>query len=320
MRPPVGASLAILDALRDGPLCVTAVVRETGLSQSNVSNHLGRLRSLGWVTGDRSGRQVLYHITDYFVEQFVRGQERPPRPLGVRARRRIAGELLPRLVAALTTGAEIEARNLTHEALLCGLTWQDLYLLVFTPALWEIGERWRAGSLAVAEEHLASATVGRLMARVHPGGVAGADAPRVLVTCVEGNLHDLGARMVADFFAAAGWRVHFLGANTPTAEIARTAWGADIVALSVCQPEQLPALRAAAAAIRSEPDPSRLEPLLPAGNRHGEARHPTPCIIAGGPALNGCQPSEWGVDMVDRYLPRTLRRLSLRHPAKTGDS
>src|SRR5262245_60595922 len=98
MLPPAGASLAILDALRDGPLSVGAVVRETGLSQSNVSNHLGRMRSQGWVTGVRRGRQMVYRITDYFVEQFVRSQERPGKPLGVRARRRIAAEILPRLL------------------------------------------------------------------------------------------------------------------------------------------------------------------------------------------------------------------------------
>ena len=106
MRPPVGASMAILDALRDGPVCVGTVVKETGLSQSNVSNHLGRLRSLGWVAGEREGRQVLYRITDYFVEQFVRSQERPVQPLGTRARRRIARELLPAFLEALARGAE----------------------------------------------------------------------------------------------------------------------------------------------------------------------------------------------------------------------
>ena len=68
MRPPAGACLAILDALRDGPLCVSAVVKATGLSQSNVSNHLGRLRSVGWVSGDREGRHQL---------QFLRNNRNP---------------------------------------------------------------------------------------------------------------------------------------------------------------------------------------------------------------------------------------------------
>jgi ArsR family transcriptional regulator, cadmium/lead-responsive transcriptional repressor len=36
--------LAILDTLRNGPLTVGEIVETTGLTQSNVSNHLGCLR------------------------------------------------------------------------------------------------------------------------------------------------------------------------------------------------------------------------------------------------------------------------------------
>lgn len=40
--------LSILDALRNGPLTVSELIEATGLSQSNVSNHLGCLRDCGW--------------------------------------------------------------------------------------------------------------------------------------------------------------------------------------------------------------------------------------------------------------------------------
>jgi methanogenic corrinoid protein MtbC1 len=38
----------------------------------------------------------------------------------------------------------------------------------------------------------------------------------VVVACVEGEEHDVGAHMVADFLEAAGFDVRFLGANVPT--------------------------------------------------------------------------------------------------------
>jgi methanogenic corrinoid protein MtbC1 len=41
-------------------------------------------------------------------------------------------------------------------------------------------------------------------------------APRVLVACPSGELHDLGARMVADLLELDGFVVRFLGANAPT--------------------------------------------------------------------------------------------------------
>jgi methanogenic corrinoid protein MtbC1 len=323
MRPPVGASLSILDALRDGPLSVTAVVRETRLSQSNVSNHLGRLRALGWVTGERAGRQVLYHITDYFVEQFVRSQERPATPLGVRGRRRIARELLPAMAKALTEGAEAEARQFVHEALLRGLAWSDLYLLVFTPALRQIGDAWQEGVLSVANEHLASAIIERLMARIHPGGTALPCAPSALVACVEGNFHALGARMAADFFVAAGWQVCYLGANTPTTDLVDAATEADVVGLSVSRAEQLPALREAAARLhaRSMREAATHRIGGNGSDRAGDHHLPSeqslrcsaerngPFIVAGGGAMAGNDAAELGVDMVDRYLPLTVRRL-----------
>ena len=56
--------LSILEALRSGPLTVGEVVAATGLSQSNVSNHLGCLRDCGLVVAEQEGRYVSYHLSD----------------------------------------------------------------------------------------------------------------------------------------------------------------------------------------------------------------------------------------------------------------
>ena len=56
--------LAILDALRDKSLTVTEIVTLTGLSQSNVSNHLACLRDCGLVSGSQQGRYVRYRLSD----------------------------------------------------------------------------------------------------------------------------------------------------------------------------------------------------------------------------------------------------------------
>ena len=56
--------LAILEALRDGPLTVGEIVQATGLSQSNVSNHLGCLRDCGLVTSEQNWRYVTYQLSD----------------------------------------------------------------------------------------------------------------------------------------------------------------------------------------------------------------------------------------------------------------
>lgn len=56
--------LAILDSFREGEKTVTTIVRETGATQSTVSQQLSLLRKLGIVRPRREGRRVYYRLTD----------------------------------------------------------------------------------------------------------------------------------------------------------------------------------------------------------------------------------------------------------------
>jgi DNA-binding transcriptional ArsR family regulator len=64
--------LSILEAIREGPLTVSEIVAATGLSQSNVSNHLGCLRDCGLVTANQKGRFVYYRLSDDRVAALLR--------------------------------------------------------------------------------------------------------------------------------------------------------------------------------------------------------------------------------------------------------
>jgi DNA-binding transcriptional ArsR family regulator len=63
--------LAILEALRSGERSVGELVYITGLSQSNVSNHLGCLRDCGVVSVRNQGRYAFYALSDARVEQLL---------------------------------------------------------------------------------------------------------------------------------------------------------------------------------------------------------------------------------------------------------
>lgn len=63
--------LGILDALRNGPLTVGEIVETTGMSQSNVSNHLGCLRDCGLLVAEQEGRYVTYHLSDDRVGELI---------------------------------------------------------------------------------------------------------------------------------------------------------------------------------------------------------------------------------------------------------
>jgi len=56
--------LKILESLRARPHSVGEIVAATGLSQPNVSNHLGCLRGCGLVRAERRGRRVVYRLSD----------------------------------------------------------------------------------------------------------------------------------------------------------------------------------------------------------------------------------------------------------------
>ncbi len=63
--------LSILETLRDGAMTVSEIVETTGLSQSNVSNHLGCLRGCGLVIAEQKGRFVRYELSDKRVERLL---------------------------------------------------------------------------------------------------------------------------------------------------------------------------------------------------------------------------------------------------------
>ena len=63
--------LAILEALRARPLTVSALVETTGLSQSNVSNHLACLRDCDLAIAVPQGRYTLYRLSDERVASLL---------------------------------------------------------------------------------------------------------------------------------------------------------------------------------------------------------------------------------------------------------
>ncbi|HEX6599289.1 MAG TPA: cobalamin-dependent protein [Gemmatimonadaceae bacterium] len=87
----------------------------------------------------------------------------------------------------------------------------------------EVGERWHAGSVGVAHEHLATSLVRRALDRVIEAFTVLPRAPRIVVATPAGEQHELGAMLVAAAAAQEGWRVVYLGANLPAAEITAAA-------------------------------------------------------------------------------------------------
>jgi DNA-binding transcriptional MerR regulator/methylmalonyl-CoA mutase cobalamin-binding subunit len=94
---------------------------------------------------------------------------------------------------------------------------------IAAPFLREIGDAWHRGHVTVAQEHLASAVVQRVISETAPLFTSGDSNPAIVIATLEGERHAHGAMMAAVTAASEGWRVIYLGADLPSAEIAAAA-------------------------------------------------------------------------------------------------
>jgi len=91
-----------------------------------------------------------------------------------------------------------------------------LYSDVLQSCMYEIGKLWENGKISVAQEHLASAMVGRAMFQAFQKcSPSQEDKGKAIITASPNEYHEIGTHMIADLLELDGWDVIYLGANTP---------------------------------------------------------------------------------------------------------
>ncbi|MFC7420537.1 B12-binding domain-containing protein [Iodobacter arcticus] len=191
------------------------------------------------------------------------------------------------LTDKLVAGNVRETHELLHQAYLDGAEYLDITTHLLQPSMYQVGHLWQQNRISVAQEHLATAIVQNELTQAF--SIADFSPPngkRALFACVEGNLHSIGIRMVADSFELAGWEVQQLGANLPiTALLSQiSAWHPELVGLSVSQAQHLETLRRTIAAI------------------HGEFGEHRPQIMIGGLSTNALS-EMWRTLKADSWSP-----------------
>jgi DNA-binding transcriptional MerR regulator len=114
---------------------------------------------------------------------------------------------------------------------------------VILPYLQDVGDRWAAGELTVIQEHFASNVIGGRLAALARGWGTGS-GPRAVLACPPGELHDLPLLIFGIVLNRQGWRVQFLGANTPIDEVIDSARRSPpaLVVVAATVPERLTAI------------------------------------------------------------------------------
>jgi methanogenic corrinoid protein MtbC1/DNA-binding XRE family transcriptional regulator len=118
---------------------------------------------------------------------------------------------------ALLDGHAESAGMVIEELQLRKCSLDQIYSEVIAPALVNVGDSWCSGAIGVGQEHLATQIVLTHMDRLIALFAAEVQRTpyRVLVSCAQGELHYVGARMFADLCLIQGWTVDFLGPDVP---------------------------------------------------------------------------------------------------------
>ncbi|MBC7963730.1 MAG: cobalamin B12-binding domain-containing protein [Steroidobacteraceae bacterium] len=110
-----------------------------------------------------------------------------------------------------------------------------IYMDIFQVSLYEIGTLWETNQITVADEHMGTAITQYVISNLYQHlEIANEQRGKLVMTGVLGEMHQLGANMVADVLEADGWDAMFLGTNVPTEGAIRSIrqHGADLFGIS----------------------------------------------------------------------------------------
>jgi DNA-binding transcriptional MerR regulator len=114
------------------------------------------------------------------------------------------------------------------------------------PFLHELGLRWEWGEVSVAQEHFASSVIrGRLLGLAR--GWGSGSGPVAILACPPGEEHDLGLLALGIVLHDRGWRIAYLGPDTPMETLAGAAARLDakVIVLAAVNPRRFEAASAA---------------------------------------------------------------------------
>lgn len=142
-------------------------------------------------------------------------------------------------LAAVLEGDHRKCLDISKASIPTGKDIEAFYLHVIQPVMYEIGMLWERGTISVAQEHLASAIVGRVMASTSMLEFAPEKIKaKAVITSAPNEFHEIGGWMISDILEQEGWDVRYLGANTPAKDLLALlrSFQPSVLALSVTMP------------------------------------------------------------------------------------
>ncbi len=148
-----------------------------------------------------------------------------------------------------------------------GVDVRDVYLHIIARSQHLLGVLWQNNRISVAKEHYVTAATQANITSLYPF-VFGQHIPKLgrslVATCIAGELHELGIRMVADFLEMEGWDTNYLGASTPIPDLLDyiEEISPDVLAVSATLSPHVEQIRDLIAQVRAKHEPADLRILV----------------------------------------------------------
>ncbi len=219
------------------------LISNIGFMHSAISEHIGG-------TGTESAHKIIESGVEHLKNLHLRSETHllKSNPLYEEA-----GDYLGLLLDAKRG----HAAELIDELVERGVSVQDIYEHIFQVTQYEIGVLWQRNEINVAHEHYCTAATQLIMSRLYPIIFSTSKHGAKLVACsVSNELHEMGIRMVSDFFEMNGWDTYYMGSNMPNAQLIHSLLEneADLFAISVTLPVHIGKVKTLIEQIRERDD------------------------------------------------------------------
>jgi methanogenic corrinoid protein MtbC1 len=167
----------------------------------------------------------------------------------------VAASLQRDYLKEILAGKRKAALEIVMDAYRGGYPIPGIYVDVFQESLYEIGRLWEANRITVADEHMGTAITQYVMSNLYQHlEVGDTHRGKFVMTGVQGELHQVGANMVADVLEIDGWDVQFLGTNVPVEGVLQSIrqHGADLFGVSSTMLFNIPKVIELVSAVRTE--------------------------------------------------------------------
>ncbi|MFA7418175.1 MAG: cobalamin-dependent protein [Melioribacteraceae bacterium] len=100
---------------------------------------------------------------------------------------------------------------------------REIFMKLFQRSMYRVGQMWENERCSISDEHIATKITEGLIDFV-TASYSAKETPgkSVVITCIDKEFHEIGARMVAGYFETHGYKVYFIGSNTPQKEVLKT--------------------------------------------------------------------------------------------------